>query len=284
MRKLMVGGIFLAILATIIISPSAYNTISLALEKHSLKPPPHFKTLQDAKEVSVINLSTQSGMIKYPQDFTLLLVGDSMTEYLGNSDELKGYLNQYYPNKTFEVLNYGYGSTNILSIQDRLDKGTFHGREFRPILDIDFDLILIESMGHNPLSTYPLDEGLKKQNEALDKIVAATLQKHKKTKIVFVATIAPDKKTYAMGKEDLSVEVRTKWAAERDAYIENHISYAKAHNIPVIDIYAKSKDSEGNGKYIFISQTDHIHPSPTGVLFISKEIADYLAKNNLLQK
>ena len=40
-------------------------------------------------------------------------------------------------------------------------------------------------------------------------------------------------------------------------------------------------DFFGNSKSIYIDQKDHIHPSPTGVLFISKEIADFLVSNNL---
>lgn len=283
MRKIYVGVAVLVVIAFATTFPSLQNYFSLLIEKHSLKVPPPFKTLAEVKGLSTNNLSTSSGMIKYPEDYAIVLVGDSMTEKLGNSVELKGYLNQYYPNKTFEVLNYGYGSTNILSVEDRLNKGTFYGRDFRPILDIDFDLILIESMGHNPLSQYPLEEGLKKQTETLDKIVSEIAQKHKKSSIVFVATIAPDKKTYALGKEDLSTQKRAEWASERDAYIQNHINYAKSHNIPIIDIFDDSRDAQGDGKYIFIDQQDHIHPSPTGVLFISKEIADFLAKNNFFR-
>ena len=115
--------------------------------------------------------STTAGKVKYPQDYTIVMVGDSMTETLGNSDELKKFLADYYPGKTFEVLNYGFGATNILSVMDRLTKETEHGRKFRPILDIDYDLILIESFGQNPLSEHKPDEGLRIQREELKKIV-----------------------------------------------------------------------------------------------------------------
>jgi hypothetical protein len=138
------------------------------LEKQSLKVPKPFKKLDNVQGVSV---SSESGKIKYPHDYTIVLLGDSMTETLGNADELRGYLNEYFPDKTFEVLNYGYGSTNILSAKDRLKTTTYHSnRDFRPIMDIDFDYLIIESFGHNPLSEYPLEEGLKKQTEALDDI------------------------------------------------------------------------------------------------------------------
>ena len=34
--------------------------------------------------------------VKYPQDYTIVMLGDSMTETLGNSDELKKFLSDYY--------------------------------------------------------------------------------------------------------------------------------------------------------------------------------------------
>jgi len=210
------------------------------------------------------------------------MVGDSMTEKLGNSDEIRAYLKKDYPNKTFEILNYGFGSTNILSVQERLQKETFYGRSFRPILDIAFDLILIESFGHNPLSQFPLDTGLKKQTEALDKIVATIKKVNPKAKIVFVATISPNKRRYGEGQVDLNFEQRIRWAEERIAYIKNHIEYAKTHQIPLINIYEKSLNSDGDGNLDYISKDDFIHPSPNGVYLISEEIAKFIAKQELV--
>ncbi len=215
-------------------------------------------------------------------DYKVVLLGDSMFEILGNFDELKAYLKGYYPDKKFLLLNYGYGSTNILSVKERLEKETFHiDRKYQAINDIDFDLILVESFGHNPLSEYPLEEGLKKQTEALDKIVATITQKHPKSSIVFVATIAPNSKRYGEGMVNLLPEQRKEWANERSAYIKNHIEYAKANNIQVINIYERSlKDGDGNIDYI--DTTDFIHPSPGGVYLISETIAKFIFENNLL--
>ncbi len=47
-------------------------------------------------------------------DYTMVFLGDSMTENLGNFDELRGYLKDYYPDKNFLLLNYGFSSTNIV--------------------------------------------------------------------------------------------------------------------------------------------------------------------------
>lgn len=221
--------------------------------------------------------------VKYPEDYTLVLVGDSMTQYLGNSDELRAYLKEYYPGKTFEVLNYGFGSTNILSVEKRLTQKTFLDREYRPILDIAFDLIAVESFGHNPLSEYSLEEGLKKQREALEKIVELIKKENPSSKILFIATISPNSKVYAYRKVDLTDEQRAKWAEERVAYIKNHIAYALSHNIPIVNIYEKSLNEDGDGNLEYISDSDYIHPSPNGVKFISKTIADFLFENNIFK-
>lgn len=219
--------------------------------------------------------------VKYPQDYTIVMVGDSMTETLGNSDEIKKFLSDYYPGKSFEVLNYGFGSTSILSVMDRITKETEHGRKFRAIGDIAYDLILIESFGENPLSNYKIDEGLQRQTQELDKIVSTLKETNPKGKIVFVATISPNKVIFAQNKVDLSPEKRAEWVSERIAYIKNHIDYAQKHNIPVINIFEKSLTENGDGNPDYINTTDYIHPSPTGIIFISHEIADFIYKNNI---
>lgn len=254
----------------------------LFLEKYSLKNPAPYKKLENIQGISI---SSESGRVKYPQDYTIVLLGDSMTETLGNADELRGYLNEYFPQKTFEVLNYGYGSTNILSAKERLTQTTHHaGRDFRPILDIDFDYLILESFGHNPLSEYPLDEGLKKQTEILDDIYALVATTAGKEKLIFLSTIGTDKNTYAKNsKPDLSSQVRKQWALERDRYIQNHMSQAKFYGVPAIDVFNASLLSTGNVKDYLVRKDDNIHPSPKGTLFISKRIADFLARNNMIK-
>jgi lysophospholipase L1-like esterase len=254
-------------------------SLQLLWEKHTLPKP---KGVPYKSEVQGVSISSDSGRVKYPDDLTIVMVGDSMTEVLGNSDELRSYLAEYYPKKSVEVLNYGYGSTNILSAYERITQETNHGRIFRPVTNIDYDLLILESFGHNPLSEFPLEEGLKRQNQALDQIITTLQQAHPNAKLVFLATIAPNTRNYAKNQVELSGEGRRKWADERKAYIENHIKYAQSHQIPVIDVYHKSMDAQGDGKLIYISDRDYIHPSPLGVLLISKEIADFIHNNNLM--
>lgn len=219
--------------------------------------------------------------VKYPQDYTIVLLGDSMTETLGNSVELKEFLQTHYSGKTFEVLNYGFGATNILSVMDRITKETEHGRKFRPISEIDYDLILLESFGQNPLSQYGSVEGLRHQNEELDKIIAKLKETNPKGQVIFVATISPNKRIFAKNSVDLSDEKRIEWVNERIAYIKNHIAYANSHNIPVINIFEKSLTDNGDGNPDYISRDDYIHPSPTGIIFISRQIADFIYSNSI---
>ena len=96
-----------------------------------------------------------------------------------------------------------------------------------------------------------------------------------------MATIAPVRDRYAEGVVNLTTEKRQQWADERISYIKNHIDYAKSHNIPLINIYEKSLDKEGSGNIDYVNTNDFIHPSPTGVYFISEEIARFLYEHKL---
>lgn len=264
---------FIVILILIILSISIFLYFKNSPSSQSTSPKPSPTEVQLEKKTKV----------KYPEDHTIVLAGDSMTEGMGNSDELRRFLKNYYPDKTFEVLNYGFGSTNILSLQERLTEKTFHGREFRPVTDIDFNLIAIESFGHNPLSQYPLDEGLKMQTEALKSAIQTIKTENPKAKILFVATLAPSRKHYGRNNVDLSTEQRKNWAEERIAYIKNHIQFAIDNNIPVVNIFNASQNKDGEVNLDYINKTDYIHPSPTGIVFISQQIADFIYQNKLLE-
>ena len=70
--------------------------------------------------------------------------------------------------------------------------------------------------------------------------------------------------------------------AERIAYIKNHIQFAKENNIPVINVFEASLMENKDGNPDYINTQDFIHPSPKGIIFISKQIADFLYLNNIL--
>lgn len=247
----------------------------LSLERTFAKPLYFIKSHLPKSENSQIQ-------IKPSDKYTMVLVGDSMTDYLGSGDEIKKNLKKYYPSKEIEIKNFSIGSTNILTLPDRLDKVTnYNGAISQPILLTKFDLIIIESFGNNPLSQYSLEDGLKKHSEILDKVQLMIKQAEPQALVVFMATIAPSHDRYAEGVANLTSDERRKWAEERASYIKNHINYAKSHNTPIINIYEKSLDGSGWGNIDFIDSHDFIHPSPTGINFINKGIAEFIFRNRI---
>lgn len=221
--------------------------------------------------------------------YTIFMVGDSMTLALGpHGGSFNRFINDLYKNdhKGFLIDNYARGSTNILSVNEELtQKTTYWDSTFEPLLSRDFDLILVESFGYNPLSQFGIDGGIKKQTQALDELMKTLITTHPHSVIVFVATIAPSKENYAI-KILLNIPVadRIKQAEERMAYINNHISYAKSHNIPIINIYEKSLNDQGDGNLKYINPDDYIHPSFEGVDFIGHEIANFIYTNQILPR
>jgi hypothetical protein len=223
------------------------------------------------------------------QVYKIVMIGDSMTAALGpHGGGLSEYMNSLYK-KTEQapqriiIDNYAQ-SNNILAVNDELtQKKTINEYTFGPLLSEDFDLILIESHGYNPLSQFGLEGGLKQQNAALDSLMKTLITTHPHAAIVFVATIAPNRKNYAkMTQPNESGIDREKLADERIAYIKNHIDYAMSHNIPLINIYENSLTENGDGNMIYINPTDDIHPSFVGVDFIDHKIGDFIYQNKIL--
>lgn len=259
----------------LIINKGNFKEFSAALE-HRLAYPVYYARLLR------YGFSSQP-LVRPKKAYTIIIVGDSLTDYLRPYDaQFRDYLREYYPNKVFGIFNYGFGATNLLSIKDRLNKEThYNGAMYPAILSRQFDLILIESFGHNPLSSYPKPFGFVLQNKTLDETVASIRATHPKSRIVFMATIAPNAEKFGQGVVELSPEQRKKWAQERREYIENHIRYADEHKIPLINIYEKSL-LNNDGNELYINKADYLHPSPEGVDLINKMIADYIYENRLL--
>jgi len=214
-----------------------------------------------------------------------------MTEVLGpHGGKLNEDINTLYqssPDHQRVVIdNYAKGSTNILGLQQAMTEKTIVGDSvLDPLLQRTFDVILIESFGYNPLSQLGLEAGLKKQTQILDEVMKLLVKTHPNSQIIFVATIAPNKETYALNESpNQDQSQREAQASERIEYIKNHIAYAKAHNIPLIDIYSKSLTPSGDGNLAFINPNDHIHPSFQGTAFISQEIANYIYDNHIFPR
>lgn len=233
-----------------------------------------------AKEIINIPNSTpttyqfpyKNPIIPKNKSYRTVLIGDSIVASLGpNANNLRLDLIKHYPGNEFVNYNYGYPSTNILSLYDRLQN---------TILKQGFDLIIIESFGNNPLSEYPLSEGLQKQNDELKKSVDLILKTNPNAALAFMTPIALDPLTYAKSTRNLSQIVRKQWVDERVAYIDNHRRFAENLGIPVIDVYKVSLKKDGTVDRSYISD-DYIHPSAKGIELISSTIADYIFNSKI---
>jgi len=223
------------------------------------------------------------------QVYKIVMIGDSMTAALGpHGGGLSDYMNSIYKKSAQDpqriiIDNYAK-SSNILAVNDELaQRITINEYTFGPLLSEDFDLILVESYGYNPLSQFGIQGGLKQQNLALDALMKILITTHPHAAIVFVATIAPNLENYAKATQpNNSTTERAQQADERISYIKNHIQYATSHNIPLINIYQKSLTENGDGNMIYINPTDDIHPSFVGVDFIGHEIGNFIYNNKIL--
>jgi lysophospholipase L1-like esterase len=215
--------------------------------------------------------------------YKILLVGDSMTHALGpHGGRLIDWLQAKFTGKGFLVDNYAY-STNALTLPSFLNNETkTWDLTFPPILKTEYDVLIIESFGYNPLSDHPLDEGLRIQTDMLTQTVKTLIRDKPHSLVVFMATIAPNKTNFGQRTINLTPEGRAAAAAERVTYIKNHISYAQAHNIPLIDVYEKSLAANGDGSLKYISVDDYIHPSPDGIELICEKITNYLYDSGLV--
>lgn len=216
------------------------------------------------------------------RSYRMVIVGDSIVNSLGlNANVLREDLIDYYPDSEFVTYNYGYSSTNVLSLYPRLVEITINnGTENQAILKQGFELIIIESFGNNPLSEFPLSEGLQKQNDELERSVKAILAEKPNVAIAFMTPIALDPVNYARGTVALSSEVRKQWVLERVSYIDNHRKFAEDKGIPVIDVYKASLKPDATVDRSYISD-DFVHPSKKGIELISKSVADYIFTNKI---
>jgi len=225
----------------------------------------------------------QKPTIPVKRSYLTFLVGDSIIAALGkNANQLRLDLIAYYPTHEFVNYNYGFSSTNILSVTNRLNSQTLdQGETFPPIIEQTFDLIIFESFAYNPLSQFPLAEGLKKQIEILDQSIKSIIDRHPGSVVAIMTPIAPSEKYFAKGVYDLKPEVRRQWVQERVAYIQNAINYAQNNHIPLINVYERSLTSDGQANLKYINPSDYIHPSKEGIKLISLTIADYIFQNRI---
>lgn len=197
----------------------------------------------------------------------LLLLGDSMIDFLNDFPHLRDMLRSLNPNTEWEILNHGVGASNVSYGLYRVNSEyDYLGRHFRSVVGTNPDIIVVESFAYNhgdmPESQY---------QDSLKRIFSALKEADKK--IIFLATIAPSKANYARGAADWGDEYRSKEYEKTRRFIDLGIDTARQMGVPTVDAFHQSLDGEKGGNEKYIYGGDWIHPSPEGAEFIARLLA-----------
>lgn len=263
-------------------------------------PVPEQPVVQETQFGQILSIATRSANLAITQtpsptvkpaeknpflkgEVTIALLGDSMVDTMGDLKTLELALLQYWPNVTFKLSNYGVGSTPVESGLERLTKGfRNHDQDFPPLLSQKPDIVIVESFAYNhPLATA---EGLSHQTNTLGQIIQEV--KKSGAQPIFLATIGPNSETFAQGAPGIlwDQNQRKITAQEIRLFLDNALSLEKTLNIPTVDAYHPSLDKNGNGKQIFISPNDNIHPSQAGIELVSDLVTQKLKELSLVEK
>lgn len=224
-------------------------------------------------------------ILKKKHTYNIFLIGDSMTAALGPRGGIfTELISKEYPDNFFEVSNYAKGGQNVEEMSGRLNEPFEAAKDakFKPIMQGNPDIIIIESFGYNPLSEDGIKVGMEKQRTVMAEMFSTLEKRFPNTVIMFMATIAPDKKTYAQSLNHTRDGEGWAQAEERIGYITNHIDYALENNIPLINVYQESLDELGDGDTKYINPDDDIHPSAEGLALIARVMTRRIKEEKII--
>jgi len=239
--------------------------------------PPSTYIRPEAQNLGVLATNPQDSVIR------IAILGDSMVDTLGKDlVDLRKLLESKYPDKTFALFNHGQGATNMDQGCVRLtETTTYLQTDYPPLLSYQPNILVIESFAYNHWSSASHD--LDRQWITLARCLDTVRKQSPKTQVILSTTIGPDPKTIGDGKLNWPTAVKAEWSATTKAYLQNMIRFASSEKYPLADAYTPSLDTTGNGKAIYINQTDHLHPSEQGKKLFSQKIIDTIGANKLIQ-
>jgi hypothetical protein len=227
---------------------------------------------------------TVSGIGGGEPPITIALLGDSMIDTMGPEvDALKQSLAKQYPNRQFDLLNYGVGSRDIEYGLYRVTNGyEYRGKHFDSLISTNPDIVVIESFAYNNFGND--QKGIDRHWLALGAITTTIKQKLPNAKIIIGATIAPNSIVYGNGIKDLHLTAMEKIdkANTTKIYLQNAINFASSQGYPLADAYHSSL-SGNDGLRQYISSTDNLHPSASGSSLFADKIVEAISKHKLLE-
>lgn len=209
------------------------------------------------------------------KEYKIALYGDSMVDTMGeNLTYLSDALKKKYPNTTFKLYNYGWGSQNVDDGIARWNSSyTYFNRKLPPITTVGADIIILGSFAYNPFAPYERDHHWL----SLTKLVE--MAKKTGADVYLMAEIAPLRSDFGRGPGGVNWDIPTAYehSGKIIEQLENAIGLAKNLNIILINIFDKTITSNRvEGKPEFVSSSDGIHPSPKGHEFTAQEIVNTL--------
>jgi len=237
------------------------------------------------KQGSVLGTSTDS--LPIPQNIggdekiiTIAVLGDSMIDTLQQGlPQLAAALKKYYPNKKFNIINYGVGASNIEYGLFRLKNDyEYLGTKHPSLLSQKPDIIVLESFAYNNFGNS--QSGIDRQWLGLGAITTTIRENLPNTAILLAATIAPNSIIFANDVPGLHFTAleKVEKASTIKLYLQNLINFAGSQNFPLADAYHPSLEGQ-EGNRLYINANDNIHPSgPGGELFcniVAKAISDH---------
>ncbi|MFA5025867.1 MAG: SGNH/GDSL hydrolase family protein [Candidatus Shapirobacteria bacterium] len=211
----------------------------------------------------------------------LVLLGDSMIDTLSN-DTCQRSFRKYFPVTKFNLLKYGYGSTNIESALKRLTETTSYlGKNNPSVLSQNADIILIESFAYNNFGNS--QTGIDRQTKALQNLTEIIKEKAPNTKILLASTIAPNSISFGNGIKNMyfSALEKIEKANTIKLYLQNLINFAGKNNLPLADAFHPSLFGQ-NGLEQLINSADHLHPSSLGTELFCDTVAKSIIDHRLI--
>lgn len=273
--------------------PLAEGEVLGAMTEAKSPPPVTFENLQNLvdqednepvkqdeenkNEISALALSEKNKRTNPVKgELTVAVLGDSMVDTMGPSlPYLEKALKNYYPEFHFHLLNYGAGGTNIdYGVQRLTQPYEYLGKTIPALVSTKPDIVIVESFAYNPWGAEKSD--LDRHWLAMAKVIDI-LKSQTQAKILFLATIAPNKANFGAGPNGINWAKDQAWqhAEKINLYLENSVRFAQSQNIPVVDAYHPSLVA-GDGNLAYINASDHIHPSVSGCQFIANLLAQKL--------
>ncbi len=217
------------------------------------------------------------------QIITIAVLGDSMIDSLGAGiPDLETSLSQYFPQKKFNIINYGVGASDLEYALYRLRNNYRYLDTVHPsLLSLKPDIIVIESFAYNNFGN--TQDGFDRQWLALGAITTEIKTNLPKTKIILASTIAPQSSSFAVGSGTTYTAMeKIEKTKTIKLYQKNLINFATSQKFPLADAFTPSLNSKNEGLSQLINDKDHLHPSTLGSQFFCDTLAKTIFDQGLL--